>query len=239
MEGSTSFKKHGSAYFLGTKNIIPARVDTELFYEQANRMLVWLGCEPVNHPPFLECVDNEKILLKYNLIKNEYLCMHLMSSHIDRSLPPDRWNNIIKNIQQKIPNIKIVFTGSKKDSIFINKCVDGLQKENFLNLCGEVNIQELLNIYKKAKLTVCVHTGNAIIVNMLQVPTVMVTIKGVYMFNYKFNPNATVLISAEGCNCDPYERNCNMIKYKGEEYMSCLFNLSDDKIIETIINKYK
>ena len=28
LEGSISFKKHGSAYFLGAKNIIPAKVDT-------------------------------------------------------------------------------------------------------------------------------------------------------------------------------------------------------------------
>lgn len=99
-------------------------------------------------------------------------------------------------------------------------------------------MQELLNIYKKSKLTLCVHTGNAIIINMLHIPTVMVTIKGVYMFNYKFNQNATILTSIKDCICDPYERNCNMIKYKGNEYMACMFNIPDNEIINVVINKY-
>ncbi len=238
LEGSVSFKEKGSAYFLGKKNIIPANLDKELFYEQANRMLVWLGFNTVNSIPHLKYIDNAGILSKYSLKENNYLCMHLMSSHIDRSLPPDRWNKIIKNIQEKIPRIQIVFTGADKDSIFINECIQGLKSDSFVDLCGKVNMQELLNIYKKSKVTVCVHTGNAIIVNMLEVPTVMVTIKGVYMFNYKFNPNATILTAAEGCICDPYERNCNMISYKGNEYMACLFNISDDEIIDSILKKY-
>ena len=239
LSGSISFKERGSAYFLGEKNIIPSNLDKELFYEQANRMLEWLGYKKIENTPFLKYINDEKILSKYGLINKEYLCMHLMSSHIDRSLPSDRWNYIIKNIQQKIPNIKIVFTGSKNDSIFISECIKDLSQNNFVNLCGKVNMQELLNIYKKAKLTVCVHTGNAIIINMLQIPSVMVTIKGVYMFNYKFNPKATILTATEGCTCDPFERNCSMIKYKGEEYMACLFNIRDDEIVETIVKKYK
>ncbi|MDD5022516.1 MAG: hypothetical protein PHR82_10390, partial [Endomicrobiaceae bacterium] len=76
LEGSISFKEKGSAYFLGNKNIIPAHVDTELFYEQANRMLKWLGFNFVNEIPSLEYIDDIEILNKFNLKeKNIYACI--------------------------------------------------------------------------------------------------------------------------------------------------------------------
>jgi len=235
--GSVSFKEKGSAYFLGEKNIIPAHVDTELFYEQANRMLAWLGYKPVDRVPNLKYIEDKNILPKYGLAERRYLCMHLAASHVDRSLPADRWNAIIGEVRAKMPDVKIVFTGAKADETFINACLEGLPRENLLILCG-VTMQEMLNIYAKAKLTVCVHTGNAIIVNMLHVPTVMVAIKGVYMFNYKFNSRATILTATEGCTCDPYERNCSMVAYKGNEYMACLFNIPNRDIITAILTRY-
>jgi len=241
LEGSATFPVgRGSASFLGKNNIIPAHVDTELFYEQANRMLAWLGFSPVSRVPKLEFISNDTVLPKFGLKPNDYLVMHLAASGPDRSLPPDRWNSIVKAVQEKLPGVKIVFTGSKKDGMFIESCINGLPKENLVNLCGKTeSMQELLNVYAGAHLTVCVHTGNAIIVNMLQIPTVMVAIKGVHMFDYSFNPNATILTATGGCTCDPYERGCTMIPYNGEEYMACVFNIPDEDVIAAIVKKYE
>lgn len=129
LAGSVSFKEKGSAYFLGEDNIIPSNLDKELFYEQANRMLEWLGFDPVLHVPHLKYVDDKEIMARFNLEENKYICMHLMSSHIDRSLPADRWNKIIKKVQESLPDTKIVFTGSKKDSVFVEECISLLPQK--------------------------------------------------------------------------------------------------------------
>ncbi|MBU6370911.1 MAG: hypothetical protein KGH93_03495 [Patescibacteria group bacterium] len=241
LEGSKTFPVgRGSASFLGKENIIPARVDTELFYEQANRMLLWLGCRPVSRPPTLAFVNDDAVPQKFNLASGAYIVMHLAASGPDRSLPAARWNGIIKVIQEKLPEVKIVFTGSKKDVRFVGSCIAGLPTKNLVNLCGRTeSMQELLNVYAKAELTVCVHTGNAIIVNMLHVPTVMVAIKGVHMFNYAFNPLATILTATKDCTCDPYERGCTMIPYKGGEYMACVFNIPDADIVNAVLKKHE
>lgn len=98
-------------------------------------------------------------------------------------------------------------------------------------------MRELLTVYKNAKIVVSVHTGNAMLINMLHLPSVIVNIKGVYMFKYHYNSNCTDCTGTKGCTCNPFERNCTLIPYKGKEYMACLFSNDDDTIVEAILKK--
>jgi ADP-heptose:LPS heptosyltransferase len=233
-----NFKEKGSAEFLGKKNIIPSNLDKELFYEQANRLLEWLGFKPVAHTPTLRYVDDANILAKHGLREKNYLVIHIMSSCADRSLPVDRWQHVIREIMHKMHGGVIALSGSKGDDEFIQQCIKGLPQDKLVNLAGKVNMQELINIYAKAKSILTVHTGNAIIINMLHVPTVNLTLKGVYMFNYKFNEKAIVLSSEEGCHCNPYERDDTMLMYKGQPYYPCMFNVKDEEVIDAVITQY-
>lgn len=238
LKGSVSFKEHGSAEFLGEKNIIPSNLDKELFYEQANRMLTWLGFNPVSRVPVLKYVDDANILHKFNLIEKNYLVIHIMSSDADRSLPEDRWQQILLALTQQMKDGVIVLTGSKADDVFIQKCLTDVPVEKIVNLCGAVNMQELLNVYAKAKTVLTVHTGNAMLINMLHVPTVVLNIRGVYMFNYKFNPNAYILTSPIGCTCDPYERGCTMVEYHSKQFYPCVFNVKNEEVVAQVLEKY-
>lgn len=232
------FKEHGSAEFLGPKNIIPSNLDKELFYEQANRLLTWLGFQPVAHTPELKYIDDKNILPKFNVTEKKYLVIHIMSSCEDRSFPEDRWQVVIKSILEKMNEGVVVLTGSKGDDAFIQKCLVGVPQDKIVNLAGKVDMQQLINVYAKAKAVLTVHTGNAIIINMLHVPTVNLTLKGVYMFNYKFNENAVILTSPIGCNCNPYERDDTMLEYKGKPYYPCMFNVTNEEVVDAIIKKY-
>ena len=220
----------------GRKNFIPSNLDKELFYEQANRMLGFLGYEPVEHTPVLKYVDSDEVLKRVGVEKQNYIVFHLCSSHPDRSLPLDRWQKILLNVREKFPDLKFVFTGSVADKKFINEVLNGLNLKNTLIACGERS-QDLLNIYAKAKLNITVHTGNAILINELHVPTIILNIKGIYMFKYYFNEKSTELVATEGCRCDPYERDCALVEYKGQGYMACLFNIKDQDVVDTIVKK--
>ncbi len=226
-----------SASFVGEKNYIPARVDTELYYEQANRMLGFLGYAPVHETPRLTYIDTPSVLETYHLTKHEYLVMHLCSSHPDRSLPVERWQDIIKEIQEKLPGAIIVCTGSPKDKSFISEALIESDREKTRIVCG-VTSQELLTIYAHAKLNVTVHTGNAHLINMLHVPTVTVNFKGIHMFRFSYNEKGIELFSSDGCTCHPLERKCSMVSYHGSEYMACLFNISNQEVITSVTKRY-
>lgn len=238
LEGSRNFPfGKGSSYFLGKKNYIPANVDKELFYEQANRMLAFLGYEKISRLPELLFIDNLSFLHNSKLVHGEYLVVHMCSSHTDRSFPVDKWQSILKEINMKLPGVTIVCTGSPKDRVFIEEALFFVDSQSVRIFCG-ISLQDLLTVHAHARLNVTVHTGNAMLINMLHVPTVTINIKGIHMFKYYYNEKGTEIVSTEGCTCDPYERQCTMVIYNNVEYMSCLFNIPLEKVVETIIKKY-
>lgn len=225
-----------SGQFVGKGNFIPAHVDTELYYEQANRMLVFLGYRPISKTPTLAYIETPAVLQKYKLTEKEYIVFHVCSSHIDRSFPSDRWQRILREIRTQLPDVSFVFTGAPKDITFIEEVTSGLEK--IYIVCGAA-LQELLTIHAAACLNVTVHTGNAMLINMLHVPTVTINIKGVYMFKYYYNEKGVELVATEGCTCHPLERGCSMVEYKDQQYMACLFNIKDEHVIETVLAQYK
>lgn len=238
LENSRNFSLgQGSSSFLGKENYINAEIDKNIFYEEANRMLKFLGFEEVKSLPTLKHKRHLEVLTKNNLKEKDYLVFHLCSSHPDRSLPTDRWNKIIKEIRGSLPDVKFVFTGAKNDMVFIKEATKNIEGENIL-LCGTLGTQELLTLHYEAKLNVTVHTGNMHFINMLHAPTVNLNIKGVYFFKPYYNEKQIELVATEGCVCDPYERECNMVNYKGVDYMACLFNIKDEDIIKAVIQKY-
>lgn len=226
-----------SASFVGKKNYIQAHVDRDLYFEQANNLLRFLGFSRVDRVPFLEHQNREDMLGRNN-IHSPYIAFHICASQEDRSLPRERWDSIISALATELPGVLFVFTGTKKDAAFIEESTKSLEDAR-RRIVTEVSMQELLSLYRHSALAVTVHTGNAHLINMLHVNAVTVNFKGVHMFRFTYNPNGVEIFSEKGCTCHPLERRCSMVPYKGKEYMACLFNLSDEDIVATILRQYR
>jgi ADP-heptose:LPS heptosyltransferase len=238
LEGSRNFPtRQGSSSFLGESNYIKAEIDTKLFYEEANRMLAFLGYDAVTDMPRLEYIDHPEVLSQHGLKAGEYLVIHMQASHPDRSFPTDRWNHILKEIRSRLPEVTLVLTGSQADEVLVLAAAEGVTG-TVLSMCGKVATQELLTLHAHAKLNVTVHTGSMHFINLLHVPTVTINIKGIYFFKPYYNEQGTELVSTKGCMCDQYERECNMITHHGVKYMACLFHISDEEVVRTIASRY-
>lgn len=106
----------------------------------------------------LKVSDEQKILKDYGFNKCQYITLQcgtgVYSGDVisTREWPIDKFNELIKLIRQKYPNIKIIQIGSAKD-LRMNADVD---------LCGVTNFDEFLVILKNAALHIggesgCVH----------------------------------------------------------------------------------
>jgi ADP-heptose:LPS heptosyltransferase len=238
LEGTKSFPEgEGYASFLGKENTIPLL--PEMYYKSVERMISFLGLPPINRLPKLGYIESPGVFKKLRIPDQGYIVMHIKASHPLRSFPPERWNTIIKDIHTALPNTKIIFTGGSGDVSFIQEAVIGIPEANVVIAAGKTNTQELLTLYAHAKVNVTVQTGNGLIINLLHVPTVVVNIKGTAMFYYDFNEKATILYSTKDCTCNPFETECTMVPYKGEEYMACLFNISEEEVVRAVIEKVK
>lgn len=236
LEGSKSFPVgRGYAHYLGVKNTI--KMEAVPFTASANDLLELLGYNGIPWIPQLDYQFQSHVFDKFDIKKGGYLVMHLVASHNFRSLPEDRWNDIIEEIILIESDIKIIFSGAKGDKDFIERCVVGVDKSKYKFALG-LKAQELLTLYANARAAVTVQTGNGLIINMLHVPAVVVNIKGTTMFDYSFNKKVANLYSGKDCVCNPFETECNMIPYRGNEYMACLFNTPNEKIVKAILDKY-
>jgi ADP-heptose:LPS heptosyltransferase len=238
LENSRNFPLgKGSSSFLGKKNYIEAQIDRNLFYEEANRMLAFLGYKEIMRSPYIDYIEDQALLFQFRLQKGAYLVFHLAASHVDRSFPEDRWNVIISELRAKLPSLPFVFTGAEGDRKFVETCLGGISREHMIIACGKASTQQLLTLHKHAKVNITVHTGNAHFINMLHVPAITLNIRGVYFFHFYYNEKGVELVSTKDCRCDPFERECTMIPYKGKEYMACLFNIPAEEVVEAILQK--
>lgn len=226
----------GTGYksWLGESNTV--QLQAEGFSETANKMLELLGYARIPWTPTLPIVDAPEVLSCLGVQAREYVVFHVSSSGFFRSLPADRWNNVIRGVLERTA-LPVVFSGSKGDREFIESCLGTIPRDRIIVAAGETGTQELLTLYKEAKVCVTVQTGNGLIINMLHVPTVIVNIKGTAMFDYSFNKLATNLYSTQDCTCNPFETECTLLPYKGKFYMACLFNIQDAEIIDAIVRK--
>lgn len=238
LEGTKSFSEgKGYASVLGKANTIP--MQAEMFYVSSNRMLKFLGFDEIDRLPRLKYIDQPEIFKKIGLNSiDDYIVMHITPSHVLRTLPSDRWRTIISALLEKLPTTTIVFTGAKNDISFIENSLTDLPRNRVIIAAGQTNAQELIALYAHAKVNVTVQTGNGLMINMLHVPTVVVDIKGTAMFYYNFNAQADILFSEQDCVCNPFETECNLIPYKGNEYMACLFNIPNETVIRAVVQKY-
>ncbi len=235
LEGSRNFPKgKGSSYFLGKSNYIPALIDQNLFWQEANRMLSFLGYSEVNRPPYIAYAEDRVLLDRYGLKEEAYVVFHVAASHADRSFPADKWSSILYKLRMELPGVPFVFTGATQDKPFIEECLGTIPRDHMIIAEGATT-QQLLTLHAKAKGNVTVHTGNAHFINMLHVPTVTLNIKGVYFFHFYYNEHGKELVSTKDCTCDPYERECTMIPYKVKEYMACLFNIPEAEVVSAVV----
>lgn len=227
------FSQTSSLGFLGNHNIIPLRSHSELFYEQENRLLSFLGYAPVDRRPILKYVHQAHVFKALNIDK-PYIAVHLVGSAQDRSLPLERWQHILEEIHQRLPDHMFVFTGSSKDQQYIEGAWSSLPERVRISVAGRVAIQELLTIYAEADCCLTVHTGNAMFINMLHARSVVTNIVGNYMYQYHFNPNAIVLFEKKNCICSRESIEC-FYYIDNTRYARCLYDIPDEKIISSVV----
>lgn len=99
LEGTKSFAP-GKGYkrFLGEKNVLP--LQEEMYYMSINRMLEFLGYKKSKRKPKLDYIESPDVFDRFDLEQENYLVMHVKASHALRSLPPERWNGIIKKVRE-------------------------------------------------------------------------------------------------------------------------------------------
>lgn len=100
---------------------------------------------------------NNQHIHKYNLKNEKYICVQPLCSSGMKSTKNWGLNNFVQLCHNEIfKNYKIVLLGDKKERKIIG---NDLNSNRVLNLMGETNIDDLVNLINFSKLTICHDSG--------------------------------------------------------------------------------
>lgn len=111
-------------------------------------------------------------LEKFGLSEGSYVPVHLFSGSDKRGLSPDRQRALVRELVEKMPDTKIILTGTASEKEAARYAALGTSA---LVVAGQTTLQELFMLLKHSKCVVAVDTGVAHIAAALHVPLVVLT----------------------------------------------------------------
>lgn len=119
-------------------------------------------------------INEINLLENYNLLPQKYLVFHIVSRDRRKMIDINKWIELFNYCSSKY---KIVFTGSKEESKYINKYFKDYN--NAINLAGRLSVGELILILKNSFLTVTLDSFVGQICSLLNLNSLVIFSGGV------------------------------------------------------------
>ena len=150
----------------------------------------------------------------------------------------EKYVEVIKKIYEKT-KIPVVFCGTKNDSIVVEKIIKKLDNKMYINILGETNILDFIQVIKNSKFVITNDTGAYHIAVINEVPVTIITGGYTYdsfvTYNFKNNKYRKPYIVVDNRKCFNCHLDCI---YKDEKKFPCLSSITIEqawKVIEKMI----
>ena len=141
--------------------------------------------------------------------------------------PEEYWAELLDKLEA---DFNIVFTGTEGDKKLIERIISKSNSQNCLSLAGKTNIQQLMELFYRAKFLVAPDTGPAHIANATQHPAIAMIFGPT---GYKRTPpygEKHIALSTE-LPCQPcFKRHCP----RKDNFMECMKLITPDKVLDFI-----
>lgn len=92
-------------------------------------------------------------------INDPYICIHVGTSEIQKSIPGFKWARIIRSLQEKMPNLQLVLVGASNEKHISEAILSGCRSDKILDLVGKTVLSDLFELLQKSKLLVGCDSG--------------------------------------------------------------------------------
>lgn len=130
---------------------------------------------------------------KENNLEFNYVIIHPTPSHIERRLSDEKWKKVFKNIIDSSDR-KIIFTGAKKDSEYVEHLCQFLPKGRYINFTDNKSPKKLIDLFDHADELFMVHTGPTHLANLMHKKVTIFCHLWLKQFDFAYNKNAEVII---------------------------------------------
>lgn len=187
--------------------------------------------------PRYNFIPNEKVGRQHGLNRFNYIVIHPCAFNPARSLTDKRWKKIFEFVSNNFPNIKIVITGSKQDSVFIQKILGkDCAKISIINLTGKLSMTELTSIIDDSIMYIGVDSGISHLAGILQKRSLIIGNLSNPCWLPTYNKNVVILTNNKNCTCDGAKGGDCFYRIDGEKYYKCMIDISQEIIYRQIAN---
>lgn len=185
--------------------------------------------------PQYRFIHDPSVLERYDLTNSAYIVVHPCAFSTSRSLPVARWANLLKYLAVNFPDLKIVVTGSSRDSPLVQKIANTAdQFIPFINLAIGLSMMELANILNGACGYIGVDTGITHLAGVLQKRSVIIGNRSNPCWLPRYNKNAVILTESKNCTCDGQKGGDCFYYLDKEKYYKCMLDIPEESIFESI-----
>ncbi len=159
-------------------------------------------------PDFLFERDDEDVLACCHLTKQEYIVLHIGTSAPTREWSRERWIALAQFLEDK--GLQLCFTGKGKREAQLITYVTRHLKGKFCSLCDGLDIAELFQVIRNARMLIGVESFAGHIAALYQVPQVSIMHGASNQYHWQPYHNANSKVIRRALDCAPCyaPRNC-------------------------------
>jgi len=172
--------------------------------------------------------NNKKAELKKKLIsldpvlRGKFIIVHPGSGGSAKDLSAGKFSELVKGLCHEFKDHSIVLTGIQSENELAEKIISGSGSENALNLCGKLNLEELLILTDECSLFISNSTGPIHIAGILNKKIIgfYPNEKPMHAGRWKPLGENVEIFSPEGPNDDMNEININDVLISAKKFLN-------------------
>lgn len=163
--------------------------------------------------------------------KNSYILVHPMPANRKRTLPGRRWSRLLAALQQQHPELKVVVHAAPGERVILQEWLEEL---SYIDILESESLLRLAGYLADARLYLGVDTGVTHLAGVMGVSSVILGNNSNPTWLPVYNLNARILTDDTRCTCSGDKGGDCSVLENGQEYYRCLYDLSDEVILEAV-----
>ncbi len=211
-------------FFFST--VLPRNLTQSIFLSQADAIAT-TGIVPNRVQPHL-LFGLTKPLLMFD--GRPYIVVHPFASSVSRSLPTERWEELLQWLTTTYPQYSIVISGGPADRIAALSLIKPMFTNVFFSEDIVNSFLAKMELIGRAALYVGVDTGPTHIAAHVGVSTVVIGNNSNPCWLPYYNPQVKILMNLSVCTCQG-DKTGDCFEYRdGVKYYRCLFSIPQTEI---------
>lgn len=169
-------------------------------------------------------------------LTSPYIVIHPYAANVARSLPMDRWIQIIEYVASVFDGIIIISGGPENYDEYRTLASRTTVPTQFIQNLADGKIQNIIQIISGATIFIGVDTGVTHIANILHKDCVVIGNRSNPCWLPTYNDKAVILSNPKNCTCEGDKRGGCFVTIEGVSYFRCMIDIGQDTIYATIKN---